>query len=162
MAVVWKFNNEKSAWNNEISIVHSEMLNVHLGNQCRRVVPSSLSDHYLQLVCQCQKCVPVESRESVTLKRIFKDPFNITKFGHSLSEVNWPDLMVRANVDEDFKIFLDIFTELVGKSFPLEPYRNRKNNDVSKPWLTTDIVQQVALLRELDNFLKENNEPSIP
>ncbi|KAL3269729.1 hypothetical protein HHI36_008789 [Cryptolaemus montrouzieri] len=126
-----------------------------------RVVPSSLFDHYLQLVCQRQKCVPEVCRESVTLKRRFKDPFNIAKFRHSLSEVNWPDLMVGANVDEDFKIFLDICIEFVEKSFPLEPYRNRKYDDKSKPWLTADIVQRNALLRDLDKVRNENNDHSI-
>ena len=117
---------------------------------CTKVLPVTLSDHYLVYTIINQ--VPINVNHNIITCRTFKH-LNIADFNNDMMVAlqSLPIEDYSASTEQVWHDFKDGFMKVCDKHAPVRSYKVKKN---SKPWITSDIVDK---MNERDRLHKKAN-----
>ena len=110
-------------------------------------IVTDVSDHFSQF------CILTSARDKVTKKTIKKrdfSNFSPVQFNKDLSEVNWDDIVSKANnIDNLFSSFYRQMNKAVNKNAPIKIISQRKLKQLAKPWITNGIRTSIKIKNKL-------------
>ena len=120
------------------------------------IIVTDITDH-LPTVLVSNMCSKEKEKQKpkVTFKRRYTDD-NINLFKSKLSKVDWENILVNANVNVDYTIFLNKFDDLYNECVPLRKCNNKRKRNPRLPWITNGILKSINTKNKLYKEFLQN------
>jgi len=123
-------------WSNNLESYHSS-----------GIIYSNISDHF-PVISTFTTIKSIKKSSRITKIKRSINPHTINNLKTALNEVDWESLLKKQNVDEDFDIFINKFTELYNHFCPRKEYSVRIKH-ASKPYITPAIINSIKTRHKL-------------
>ena len=104
------------------------------------ILKSDISDHFPVFHICCDQTV-CNTKGKLIQKRLMNAK-NQNIFYNSLKGVNWQNVLACNDAQEAYTCFIDIFTPLYNKAFPMKTIKLHKERVVKK-WLNDDLIKMI-------------------
>ena len=98
----------------------------------------------------------IELKLEVSKRRYFNAE-RIECFKSLLTNETWSNVYETPCVKKKFEFFLATFMRMFESAFPLKTIK-QKNKPISNPWITTELIEEGRLLKQIHFLCKSSND----
>ena len=121
------------------------------------IIPTDISDHFSIFHILLSDACPEKSQPKVC-RRIYNDS-NLVKFANALETVDWSDVYASSDPNTAYSKLHNIFNDTLEHCIPLQELKVKRRP--SKPWLTNDLLDDIAMKNDMYKRLKIDGDISL-